>query len=199
MRYGKLVVLRQSPGAKWFTWVCRCDCGAIESVNMMHPNDKYAQRMCRSCQMNTPRCNQLEAGKSTVKMPEYQSWSHAKARCFNPNEDAYASYGGRGITMCDEWRRSFLKFYEYMGPRPEGHTLDRIDTNGHYEPGNCRWATRSQQVNNRRPMSTGQVITASLHMSDWCRLTGLRAGTIRMRLDKGWPVERAVLEPLNER
>lgn len=72
------------------------------------------------------------------------------SRCYNPKLRWYVYYGGRGITVCDEWRESFLAFYTYMGPRPIGHSIDRIDNNKGYEPGNCRWATSQSQIRNRR-------------------------------------------------
>lgn len=91
------------------------------------------------------------------KTPEYRAWMAAKVRCFNPNSQNFYLYGGRGISMCPEWDASFMAFYEHIGPRPSGeHSLDRIDTNGHYEPGNVRWATRSEQQKNKRPRTMCQ-------------------------------------------
>lgn len=83
--------------------------------------------------------------------PEYRAWADAKYRCFNPNAADYYKYGGRGITMCDEWRNDFDAFLEHIGPRPSAkHSLDRVDNERGYEPGNVRWATKSQQNINRR-------------------------------------------------
>jgi hypothetical protein len=84
--------------------------------------------------------------------PAYKLWTAIKQRCLNPNYPRFCDYGGRGITICDEWRRSFEAFYEHVGDRPAPHlSLDRIDNNRGYEPGNVRWATRSTQMKNRRP------------------------------------------------
>lgn len=81
--------------------------------------------------------------------PEYMSWRAMKSRCLNPNATGYKNYGGRGITVCARWL-DFQNFYADMGPRPEGTSLDRIDVNGNYEPGNVRWSTDTAQVRNRR-------------------------------------------------
>ena len=86
------------------------------------------------------------------RTPEHRTWFNMKNRCFNPNSDDYKYYGGRGIKVCDEWKNSFSKFFEYVGKRPEGdYSIDRIDNNGDYEPGNVRWADkRTQRLNQRK-------------------------------------------------
>ena len=84
------------------------------------------------------------------RTPEYSTWVHMKDRCTNPNNDKYSYYGGRGITVCPEWQASFITFLRDMGPRPVGQTLDRADNSGNYNPDNCRWASKSVQMRNKR-------------------------------------------------
>lgn len=85
------------------------------------------------------------------RTPEYKTWQHLKDRCLNPREKSYSYYGGRGITVCDEWRDSFIAFYRSVGKRPSSeHSIDRIDVDGNYEPGNVRWVERDVQNHNRR-------------------------------------------------
>lgn len=132
----------------------------------------------------------------------YHTWRMMKQRCGNPNKDNYEDYGGRGIRVCDRWddeTTGFWSFIEDMGPRPEGHTLDRIDIDGDYEPRNCRWATKSEQECNKRNTRflTCEVTGVRKSISLWARDLGTRENTIRRRIEyMRWPVQKAITTPV---
>ena len=104
-----------------------------------------------------------------ARTPEYAAWRGMKSRCLNPNRPNYADYGGRGIAVCDRWLESFENFLADMGPRPAGMSLDRIDVNGNYEPGNCRWLDATTQQYNKRKLSgtTSRFVGVSLDGGRW--------------------------------
>ena len=125
----------------------------------------------------------------------YSIWCAMKTRCNNPNASNYHDYGGRGISVCDRWN-DFAAFYEDMGDAENGMTLERIDTNGNYEPDNCRWATMKEQGSNKR---NNVLITANgktQNVMQWAEETGIDHSTIRRRLRLGWnPVKAVSLTP----
>jgi hypothetical protein len=127
----------------------------------------------------------------------YKAWAEMRRRCENPKSHAWADYGGRGIRVCERWT-TFENFYADMGDRPSGASLDRFpDNDGHYEPGNCRWASRSQQGRNKRNNSIHTAWGESKTCSEWAedpRCTVPRE-TIKCRIARGWAVEDAVSLP----
>jgi len=130
------------------------------------------------------------------KSPEHRSWVHMKQRCTNPKKREWLCYGGRGITVCDEWMRSFVAFYKHVGPRPTAsHSIDRIDVNKGYEPGNVRWATQQEQIDNTRTVRLVTIDGKTQSISAWEREMGLPKGMVRSRESRGWPLEDAILSP----
>jgi hypothetical protein len=111
------------------------------------------------------------------------------ARC--KGQSSQKAYLNRGITVCSEWK-TFANFLRDMGVRPEGTTLDRIDVNGNYEPGNCRWATATQQAQNKTDNLTITLNGETLCVTEWARRLGMKSMTIRRRLWNGWPPEDAL-------
>lgn len=124
--------------------------------------------------------------------PAYKTWTHMIQRCTNPDNQAYKDYGGRGISICDRWM-IFETFYEDMGERPESTSLDRINVNGNYEPGNCRWATQEVQHNNKRSNVYLEYEGERLSIAQLSRKTGMSKNIIKYRvMHKGMSVEEAI-------
>ena len=151
-RFGQLVALRENGKRKNgnIAWLCICDCGNIHDV--AGGNLKTGCVTSCGCKRRTVGTKHGHCRTKTVGKPstEYQIWSGMKSRCHNSNNTAYRNYGARGISVCLEWRQSFKTFLDHVGFRPIGTTLDRINNDGNYEPGNVRWATKSEQMANTR-------------------------------------------------
>jgi hypothetical protein len=121
-----------------------------------------------------------------------------RGRCHRPTNVRYAQYGAKGVTVCQRWRDSFQAFLDDMGKRPVGTTLDRIDNNGNYEPGNCRWATQAEQHDNRRITKRLTAFGETRTLVDWCRIKGTTRDKITYRLSVGLSAEEA-LQPQDRR
>ncbi len=129
-------------------------------------------------------------------VPEANTWRSMKQRCQNPKAHEYENYGGRGITICERWSSSFDLFCEDMGPRPPGTSIERIDNNGNYEPGNCKWASRIEQRRNTRFNRLLTLNGRTQPMSAWVEETGIQWDTIYARLKRGWSIEKALTFPV---
>ncbi len=121
-----------------------------------------------------------------------------KSRCGNPKHSGFHRYGGRGIKVCEKWQ-SFPGFLEDMGERPKGMVLDRIDNNGNYEPGNCRWISQMENSNNKRDNVFFEFNGKRQTLSQWSRELGLNRRLLGDRRRKGWSTERMLTEPVNPR
>jgi hypothetical protein len=187
-RFGRLVVVDLLPDRTRFgntRWACRCDCGRTAEVVSSHLVTGHTQ----SC-----GCIKRKHGHYTEHKgsPTYSSWQAMLYRCDRPQHPHFRHYGGRGISVCPEWR-DFRAFLGDVGERPSlGHSLDRIDVDGNYEPGNVRWATAIEQHANRRNNTVLSAAGRTLTLAGWARLTGIKYTTIRERLRRGWAAEDAV-------
>lgn len=135
----------------------------------------------------------IKHGKRKTRL--YRIWANMKTRCYNPNYTQYKDYGGRGITVCNEWKNDFQAFYDWSISNGYNDILqiDRIDNNKSYEPSNCRWVDRKTQGRNKRN-NRNYTINGETHcLSEWCLSLGLKNSTVRMRLDKyNWTIEKAL-------
>lgn len=191
-QYSRLVIVAPaSPSGSGATrWACRCSCGRETIV---------AQNDLRNGKTKSCGCKRRERDPAAIcHKAEFKIWAGILARCNNPNVKKYPEYGGRAIKVADEWLHNFRAFYSHVGERPSSrHSIDRIETDGDYRPGNVRWALPEVQANNRR--TTRRVIYRgrSMALTDAVRAGGsvihYEAAWVRIR--SGWSVERAVETP----
>jgi hypothetical protein len=196
-RYGRLVVVRCVGKTRRGNrvWLCRCDCGKEVAVAAGDLRRKRGPTKSCGCFIREVT-SRREATHRRSKTGEYAVWSMMKQRCFNPAATGFANYGGRGITVCARWRESFEAFLADMGVRPSpSHELDRIDNDGHYEPGNVRWAMPKAQGRNRRVNKVISHDGNAMSLVEWAEFLGIPYRMLKDRLANGWTFERAISEP----
>lgn len=192
-RYGRLLVTeRASNKSETDTnarWKCLCDCGR-ETV-------QYGQDLKKGKVISCGCWNEEKRFKhGLANTPVHRVWIGMRSRCNNPQSREYVNYGGRGIKVCERWD-SFENFVADMGVRPEGYSIDRINNDGNYEPSNCRWATTTQQLNNRRVNRVLELNGERRTIGEWSAKLGIGWHTIRSRVDRyGWTIEKALTTPV---
>ena len=202
-KFGRLTVVgRAASDSNGKTkWLCRCDCGVVISVyagNIRRPNTQS----CGCLRRETTAKSKTRHGNARkgLQTAEYRSWASLIGRCTNGRNHVFASYGGRGITVCDRWRDDFEVFLSDMGPKPgPEYSIDRIDNNRGYEPGNCRWATAKEQARNRRNRRVVEFQGVGRSILEWTRILGLSLSCLRHRFDRGWSTDQAFTIPYRGR
>jgi len=209
-RFGRLTVNNFAGRNKrqLIQWSCTCDCGTTDIIATSTTLTGGHKLSCGCLGREVTSKRSRTHGQK--HSPEYQTWRSMKHRCYCVTAPGYTNYGGRGIIVCERWRNSFENFLADMGRRPQpasDYELDRINNDGNYEPGNCRWATRKQQANNRRQGRRG-ICRAShvvvfegqrMILADLARRFGIDYHLLHSRLSAGWNLQKSLLNCITPR
>lgn len=194
-KFGHLTVILELPrynGRRMMR--VHCDCG--NTIDLLKERFAGGKKVVSSCGCSEK--NKRRSGLSETS--EYRCYMGMIARCERPQTARYSRYGARGIRVCDAWRQSFQKFLSDVGPRPTmAHSLDRINNDGNYEPGNVRWATRKEQMRNTCDNRLIEVGTLRVTLIEASELVGIHPNTLWGRLNNGWTPEQTLLTPLDQR
>jgi hypothetical protein len=171
-----------------------CHCGN-EFTTMIKDVKSNKSKSC-GCLNNFKNKNKVRGSRTShglCKTKEYVAWQAMQERCYNPRNPRYSCYGHRGITVCPSWIGSFESFIEDMGFAPsKEYSLDRVDNDGNYCKENCRWATKREQFENRSATRFITLGSRTLSVKSWSELTGISLGCLKNRLNRGWPVDKAL-------
>lgn len=182
----KLTVVGRHPAKGRARWMCKCSCG--KNVTVDGKSLRNGQKSCGCIRKETkPR---YKHGLSTS--PEYKAWAGMRSRCRNENDAAFANYGGRGIEVCQRWS-AFENFFEDMGRRPDGLSIERVDNNQGYSKENCKWATPFEQSNNKRTNQKLTIHGVTKTVGQWAALNGINRRLISERIKQGYAPEIAII------
>ncbi len=190
-RFGRLVIINEiekkitKKGNKERRVLCECDCGKETTVYFKN----LRSGLTKSCGCLR---KDLKTTHNSTNIKEYNVWKGIKRRCLNKKTKDYKNYGGRGITVCDRWlgENGFYNFFEDMGVRKTGLTIDRINNNGNYCKENCKWATKTEQDNNRRSNVFLELNGVSMSMKQWSKKLSISYEAIKYRYGKGLDINK---------
>jgi hypothetical protein len=210
-QFGRWTVLERgetytdTKGKRRSQWLCRCECGTEKLVLQ----DNLVRGLTKSCGcyekerarelISKNRPKGTEHGMSDTRI--YKIWDGIKQRCYRTYSSVYEYYGGRGITVCDEWKEDFMSFYTWAMKNgySDELTIDRKDVNGNYEPSNCRWATMKEQQNNKTNNHFLTINNETHTVTEWERIANLPPFTIFKRLRSNWEVNENILtQPIDK-
>lgn len=190
-KFGRLTVISQSgvDSLQKRRWFCQCECGG--TANPTTGSLRSGNTKSCGCFFAEQRRKTKNRTHGMKKSPEWRAWNRIKQRCLNPTDKAFKDYGARGITVFTPWIKSFESFYAEVGQRPSAsHSIDRINNDGNYEPGNCRWATHAEQQRNKRDNVRIHFNGETKTVVEWAEITGISADTIYQRVGRGLPVDK---------
>lgn len=205
-KIGRLTVLRLSDitqESKKTKWICQCECGKIIEVfsgNLTSKTRPTQSCGCLSREKSSKRMKEknpgYKHGKNNTRL--HVIWDAMKKRCYLKSHIHYSNYGGRGITVCEEWRNDFLNFYNWAiaNGYKEDLTIDRIDSDKNYSPDNCRWITHKEQQNNKRTNHFVEYKGRKYTISQLAEEKNIKYDILLYRINKGWDLEDAINLPV---
>lgn len=170
-------------------YICKCKCGTIREL----PSQALREGTSKTCGcQRAEQTRNLHRRHGMTKTPEWYAWQHMRRRCYDPKDRSYTDYGGRGITVSERWLR-FENFFADMGKRPSpSHSIERKDNNGNYEKSNCKWATRSEQNNNKRSNVVISHAGLTMNVTQWAAHLNCPVSRIFNRINRGSTPEQAI-------
>lgn len=198
--FGRLTVLKQvedhiqPSGQHQAQWLCECNCSERNKIKVIGSNLKRGNTNSCGCIYKETRqvINKTHGDSQRERL--YTIWANMKSRCFNKNNKDYEVYGGRGITICEEWKEDYVAFKEWALSNGYNNnlTIDRINVDKNYSPSNCRWVDMVTQENNRTNNHMLDFNGEYHTVQEWSRITGINASTLYTRLSRGWSVEKTL-------
>lgn len=194
-RFGRLLVVEKigvNPKNRQYMWLCKCDCGNYkETITSYLTSGDTSSCGCYRKETELKSLSKFWGKPKTHGLSKtriYMSWADMKDRCYNKNNRSYKNYGGRGITVCDSWKKDFMNFYNWA--KQNGYTdkltIDRINVNGNYEPNNCRWVSYKVQANNKRNSKKITLFGETKTVYEFEKIYNVKANVLYDRYKKGY-------------